>query len=305
MKFLKLKLLLLRYLSQLVLRGAFITACFDSQLMRSVPQDHTRFSHQLLLLCGDIEVNPGPDCDNYSIGHPFLCGFYRSAIYDVFTGKDLNGGSIQRSVEDGFNDAKVLFGDKFNFCDIDVARLTKKQDGLFKTFKKWRQNHQSGDAKAYLETFSFKNWQDLSVELKSKHSLECLECKTSYLDVHAKYPVNPRYFSAAKKELDYLVTVKATSIETVCDELAPKIENIVSDTLSKIQVDGSKINKDILRQVTSTITDSCNKSYEDRGRGTFGESFRKLNNLQVKPSPKVKYKVKQDTIKTAFNEIEK
>ena len=52
----------------------------------------------LLLLSGNVECNPGPTQLNYSLNDPNLCGFYRAAIYSVFTCKKLIPGEHVASV---------------------------------------------------------------------------------------------------------------------------------------------------------------------------------------------------------------
>ena len=47
-------------------------------------ENNSSYSWLLLLLCNDVERNPGPiHQHNYSFGHPYLCGFYRIALLDM------------------------------------------------------------------------------------------------------------------------------------------------------------------------------------------------------------------------------
>ena len=71
----------------------------------------------LLLLSGDIELNPGPANQfNYTPSHPNLCGFYRTALYFVFKCIKLvprkeEGIEIYEDVSPGesINDVKAIF----------------------------------------------------------------------------------------------------------------------------------------------------------------------------------------------------
>ena len=56
------------------------------------------FMRVLLLLSGNVERNPGPTQLNYSLNDPNLCGFYRAAIYSVFTFKKLIPGEHATNV---------------------------------------------------------------------------------------------------------------------------------------------------------------------------------------------------------------
>ena len=177
-------------------------------LTKSVQKSHARLSQRLLLLSGDIEINPGPDCNNYSYGHPYLCGFYRTCLYNIFTGYKLQQDgedSIQIELNDGFNEAKTIFGDQFNMSDVDISRLIKNHDKFIKTMKKWGQNRGREKRQLYLDTFSIKSWKELSSESRAKHSLDCKECQVSYLKIYSKFPVNTNIFSAETRILDLLI----------------------------------------------------------------------------------------------------
>ena len=84
----------------------------------------------------DIEINPGPE--NWSaLRAPNYCNFLRVAIYKVFTGAKLIPSDEDHedeiiSVEDGFNDLQLLFGQHFQAHLIDLKVLKKTYQDLLK-----------------------------------------------------------------------------------------------------------------------------------------------------------------------------
>ena len=47
-------------------------------------KDFSSYALLLLLMGGDIEINPGPN-NWYSLGHPNMCGYFRTALHIIFT----------------------------------------------------------------------------------------------------------------------------------------------------------------------------------------------------------------------------
>ena len=123
-----------------LLRSIFIFLFFYSFWMHTnqliFSKNNAKFSHTLLLLSGDIELNPGPVCESsYTLGHPYLRGFYRSAIYCVFTGerliprKDANGNDIVEdiTIDEGIQDIKRHFGNSFLYVLL-IVNVSHQQE---------------------------------------------------------------------------------------------------------------------------------------------------------------------------------
>ena len=145
----------------------------------------------LLLLSGDIERNPGPE-NWYSLRHPKMCGYFRTAIYLVFEGQKLlpkieDDALVFVDVNDGFKDMKILFKEQFELHLIDMKTLKKNISRFKVTNQKWgRDNCDAKDE--YYDTFSPTNWNKLDDLKKSKHTLFCNECSKFFCEFQAKFP---------------------------------------------------------------------------------------------------------------------
>ena len=95
----------------------------------------------LLILGGDIELNPGPTPLNYSLCDTELCSFYRVAIYCIFSGNKLipmkDNPDQLVSLEEGIRDLKNIFGSQFNVLELDYDKLKKIEKRLLDLMSKW------------------------------------------------------------------------------------------------------------------------------------------------------------------------
>ena len=92
----------------------------------------------LLLLGGDIELNPGP-CSNYTLRESSLCGYYKAAIFFVLNGKKLvpaeDDNDKEIDIPTGFDKLKNLFGEHFEINKLELDELLKRKN-TFKTYPK-------------------------------------------------------------------------------------------------------------------------------------------------------------------------
>ena len=112
---------------------SYYSICFhSSQKKQGYFRNAVVYAWIMLLLAGDIELNPGP-MFNYSLSHPNLCGYYRAAIFFVFTGrklihrKDKDGNDIIEDVdiEEGFLDMKNIFSEHYEANSLEFKKLKK------------------------------------------------------------------------------------------------------------------------------------------------------------------------------------
>ena len=102
----------------------------------------------LLLLSGAIELNPEPANQlNYTLSHPNLCGFHRTALYFVFKciklvpRKDDKGIEIYDvSPDESINDVKSIFNNRFNMSELDFVKFHKHKDRFLSIIAKWGKN---------------------------------------------------------------------------------------------------------------------------------------------------------------------
>ena len=83
----------------------------------------------ILLLSGDIETNPGPE-NWYSLRHPNMCPFFRSAVFMVFNHQKLLPKSKEDFIEivdidEGFIELQNIFQQYFDAHLIDKKCLKK------------------------------------------------------------------------------------------------------------------------------------------------------------------------------------
>ena len=123
----------------------------------------------LLLLSGDIELNPGPANQfNYTLSHHNLCVFYRTALY--FVSKCIK---LVPRKEEGIEiyDVKAIFNNHFNMFELDFVKFNKHKDRFLSNIAKWGKNRGRKDKKLYLNTFSVVNWLALNESTKLKHTV--------------------------------------------------------------------------------------------------------------------------------------
>ena len=165
-----------------------------------------RYLYNLILLCGDIEENPGP-----GINAPGTCCFYRVMIQAVFgqdtpliPRKDKDGNIITETVseEARITEMKKILGDGFVLAD-NVFKNYKKNDKnrVVQSHKVWSRDDCAG-MKKYYQHFSPSNFLSLDAESKKQHSIaECRGCN-SHLSPHhpfsALYPCKSRAYTKSK-----------------------------------------------------------------------------------------------------------
>ena len=86
--------------------------CKIKPLFKCRPSYQYHVHISILLLCGDIESNPGPDC--YSLRHPQMCGFFRTAVYVVFV--------EERKLLPQNNETIVCVNKKEGLADLEKVR---------------------------------------------------------------------------------------------------------------------------------------------------------------------------------------
>ena len=190
----------------------------------------------MLLLSGDIELNPGPANQfNYTLSHPNLCGFYRTALYFVFKciklvpRKDDKGIEIYEDVspDESINDVKAIFNNRFNMAELDFVKFDKYKDRFLSIIAKWGKNRGRENKELYLYTFSVVNWLALKESTKLKHTVLCNECEITHLNVHAKFPCNSPMYSTEKQKLSLLVeNSNGGKLKDVCDKLKPNLKRL-------------------------------------------------------------------------------
>ncbi len=196
-----------------------------------------KFLRILLLLSGNVERNPGP-VSNYTLDNVNLCGFYRAALYFVFSHRKLipvEQGSIETAKEEeGIADMMHIFGQHFSVHQLDFVKIKKNIGRFLKTNKKWNKGRTKNDRDKYYRTFSTVNWDLLDDQTKEKHTICCEECK-KYL-VHSPYPASNKTQESEKQIQETLIGVKRV-VDQGLNELAEKKMktcNSFTDGLSQI-----------------------------------------------------------------------
>ena len=165
-----------------------------------------------ILLCGDVESNPGPTYGNdvdINVHSKFCkrslvlnCGFTRVAIYDlsnVSCGhhrsdildkaarldrflklfKHSNVLPSLMSLKDGKSNSTTYFD---AYCDHILDAIHKRG---------W-----SGKQK-YFDTFTLKKWEKMSVADRKKHTVsKCYACSMQYTEIQRSFPLKP-FFEAS------------------------------------------------------------------------------------------------------------
>ena len=133
--------------NQICCLRSYIFLYFCSKVdLKSYSKRKSSFDVFLLLLSGDVEVNPGPE-NWYSLQHPKMCGFFRTTVYLVFECQKLipknENDFAFVEVKQGFSDMRTLFKDHFDANQIDLKSL-KKNISRFQKFNKkqnlWQKN---------------------------------------------------------------------------------------------------------------------------------------------------------------------
>ena len=235
-------------------------------------RNDSSYAWLLLLLSSDVELNPGPvNQHNYSFGHPYLCGFYRIALFDM-----LNNGK----------DIKKIFDGYFDISDVDLTKISKNKQRFVQIFTKWGKNRGREDRENYLKTYSTENWLKLDVVDKQKHSVLCNECENSFIQIHVTFPSNSKYFFAEKQKLTALANKSCDDrLKAACDTLKPQLKRVLSDCLSDIKSPkNDKISKKNLQTLTMEISEELDTCFFEgtNNQTNFNESFAKFHQLVPK-----------------------
>ena len=261
----------------------FLYACSNLSLHKFVKK-RSFDDRLLLLLCGDIEANPGPgSCNWYSLSHPSMCPFYRTAVYMVFDEQVL----IPKSVKDelvpvdtkqGFEDFLNLFQGYFETNLIDLKKLKKNIQRFMQKNKDWgRRDNKSRED--YYSTFRPVIWINLSDAEKRKHSIDCKQCPKIYPVIMAKFP---------------------SSSNSVHEDRMKNPVNVSKVAKRKLK----KAERGGLKACLNEVTKDLNQSMEEIYDISFDKSFQKFNKLVEKPSYEEKRQMKVDHFKDAMRKIQ-
>ena len=257
-------------------------------------RNNSNYSWLLLLLSNDVEQNPGPvHQDNYSFGHPYLCGFYRIALLDMLNSK---------------KDIKNIFNEYFSISELDLSKILKNKQRYVNIFSKWGKNRGREDREDYLETFSTENWLKLDTVEKEKHSVLCKECETTYIQIHSKFPSNSQFFFAEKQRLKALADKSCNdNLKVTCEKLKPKLKTVLDECVSELQcaTQNKKISKKNLQTLTMEITEELDDSFlrGSNNETNFIDTFVKFNRLIPKISRNEKRNTERKIIKKVVSKI--
>ena len=253
----------------------------------------------LLLLSGDIELNPGPANQfNYTLSHHNLCCSYRTSLYFVFKciklvpRKDDKGIGIYEDVspDESINDVKAIFNNRFNMSELDFVKFHKHNGRILSIIAKWGKNRGREDKELYLNTFSVVNWLALNESTKLKHTVLCNECEITHLNVHAKFPANSPMYSAEKQKLSLLVeNSNGGKLKDLCDKLKPNLKRLLNKSFSDLHDKNGKpkkVSKKDLKNLSLEII-------------SLYESYAKSKQLE----PKKNYKEKRTTERQMFKKV--
>ena len=193
--------------------GGNVLCLGSSHPLRSCIRTYITCSNALMylwsriLLCGDVESNPGPTNGNdvnINVHSKFCkrslvlnCGFARVAIYDL--SNTLSG----HHRDDIINKAARLdrFLKLFKHSNVLPSLSSLKEgkstsityfdvycDHILDTIRKrgW-----SGKQK-YFDTFALKKWEKMSVADRKKHTVsKCYACSMQYTEIQRSFPLKP------------------------------------------------------------------------------------------------------------------
>ena len=296
----------------------FHSICFHS-IKKSHFKNNATYLCILLLLGGDIELNPGPTQLNYTLAHPNLCGYYRTAVYFVFTGtkliptKDKQGNVLDEHVtlNEGIADMKNIFRENYDVHELDFEKLKKNIKRFLDLNTKWGKNRSRVDKNQYYEHFSPGNWQKLDDVTKIKHTISCEECNISSHEIQAKFPSTARAFTTDRNKnsehVDTDLEKSKNQGSEKCKELTNDLHNFLDDSLTKL-VDGDHIKtpkncrgacKDLTNDIGKVMDDSFIKHFNM----SIQETFQKCNQLEKKKSSEEKRNDKSSVYREAIKAI--
>ena len=250
--------------------------------LKSYSKNKSSFDVLLLLLSGDVEINPGPD-NWYSLWNPKMCGFFRTAVYLVFECQILilkNENDLAFvEVKQGFSDMKTLFKDHFDVNQIEFKlKSLKKNISRFQEFNKTWGRNDCDSRDEYYNTFSPANWDKLSDSEKCKHTLFCNECPKLFCQLMAKFPSTANTFQQARMENPF---------------------HVVTAHKKKLKTKETYALKDILNKVCGDL----NKTFGNAYGVSFDDSFREHNQLEKKQSSEAKKQLKKKHFKEVVDKM--
>ena len=235
----------------------FLYAC--SKITIKCLHVKSSFDIFLLLLSGDIETNPGPETLTcYSLQHPNMCPFFRTAIYMIFSEQMLlpkndNDKHAKVKLEQGFEDLKNLFQQHFDANTINLSKMKKNISRFWAKYDKWGRNDiVSRDE--YFSTFTPAIWNKLNESEKRKHSLNCRQCLKTHALLLSKFP---------------------SSSQSVLKAKVTNPVNVAKAAKNKLK----KVERAGLKTALNEVTKDLNRSWEGVFDTTFEDSFLLENKL--------------------------
>ena len=242
----------------------FLYTCSKISHLKFARKKSSIDDRYLLLLCGDIESHPGPDNINcYSLRHPSMCPFFRTAVYMVFNmqmllPKSERDNLVSVDIDQGFADMKNLFQGHFEANLVDFPKLKKNIQRFKQKNKDWgRDDCASRDE--YYHTFRPAIWVQLSESEKLKHSLDCKQCPKTHAVLMAKFP---------------------SSSNSVHQGRIKNPVNVSKTAKGKLK----KKEKAGIKACFNEVLENLNRSWEDVYNESFDSSFEKYNNFAPKPT---------------------
>ena len=159
----------------------------------------------LILLCGDVETNPGPtngsdvDIDVHSKfckrSLVLNCGFARVAIYDL---SNMSKGHHRDNIDEAAR--RNHFQKLFKHCNVLPSLMLSPLKSASATYfdvycdhilDAIHEHRWSGKQK-YFDTFTMKKWEKMSVADRKKHTVsKCYACSMQYTELQRSFPLKP------------------------------------------------------------------------------------------------------------------
>ena len=262
--------------------NVFLYAC-SKIFIKFVSRNSSFDDSLILLLSGDIEKNPGPE-NWYSLRHPNMCPFFRTAVYMVFDHKKLLPKSSDDFVEfvdidDGFIELQDIFQQYFDAHLIVLKSLKKNILHFMNKNKDWGRND-SLSKNEYYSTFTPTIWVKLTEAEKLKHNLFCNECPKIHFELMAKFPSTSNAVHGARMKNPS----QALKAAKKCLNLNKAGRATLKDTLNKVSMD-------------------LNTSFTNLWDVSFDESFQNHHDLVKKITPEEKRQLTKKHLRDAVNNI--
>ena len=179
----------------------------------------------------------------YSLCHPSMCPYFRTAVFHLFSKKKLipdDEGDTQPNIAQGFVNFQSFFQESFDVHLIEFNKLTKNISRFDKKNKQWGRNN-SADKTQYYETFSPTEWSKLSELEKRKHSVICDECPKVHLELMSKFENKARCDSKERSKIPSYAVKEAkkrmskgqrASLKNVLNETTKQLNESFSSTFN-------------------------------------------------------------------------